>query len=153
MSDSTDIDKKEESDLGVQAADDASGQPVPPEILQFLKNAPPEIRKTITQMAAFQFSGPVRHENPLFRKFTPQHIDKLLDYLHEDEKKQCELESSGRFFNLAYALTALGVFVFLVVFLAKDKPELFVDILKMLVAFAGGFGGGFGIKSYLDRHQ
>jgi hypothetical protein len=41
----------------------------------------------------------------------------------------------------------------LVIFLAKDNVILLNDILKILVAFAGGFGGGFGYRAYLGKSK
>jgi hypothetical protein len=42
---------------------------------------------------------------------------------------------------------------FLIVFLAKDNVVLLNDIVKILIAFAGGFGGGFGYRAYLAKNK
>jgi hypothetical protein len=38
-------------------------------------------------------------------------------------------------------------------FLARDNVGLLSDILKLLVVFAGGFGSGFGLKTYLEKKK
>ena len=129
---------------------------LPPPVEEFLKTskAPPEIRKILGEMASFSFTAGVQPQvHPLFHKFLPQHIDKFLDYSHDDDKNNYKLESSGRWVHLVWAAIILGFLVFLVVFLAKDNVVLLNDILKILVAFAGGFGGGFGYRAYLGKNK
>jgi hypothetical protein len=43
--------------------------------------------------------------------------------------------------------------VFFTVFLVKTDTELYKEAMKLFVAFAGGLGGGFGIKGYIDRKK
>ena len=50
-------------------------------------------------------------------------------------------------------LSAVALFVFLTVFLAPDSPELYVEILKAAIAFAGGMGAGYGLKAYRSRRE
>jgi len=38
--------------------------------------------------------------------------------------------------------------VFLTIYLTGRNPELFREIIKLLITFAGGIGLGYGIKSY-----
>ena len=45
------------------------------------------------------------------------------------------------------------MFVFLVIFLAKVSKELLLEIVKLGVAIIGGFGGGYGYKTYLDKRK
>jgi hypothetical protein len=126
---------------------------IPQEFEEVLKGAPPEVRKAIIQMASFRSSGPIYQSHPLFQKFNHGHIDKLLDYGHKDDENSFELEKSSKKYTLTYVCLAIGLLIFLVVYLANDNKELLTDILKILVVFAGGFGSGFGFKSYLDKKR
>lgn len=36
---------------------------------------------------------------------------------------------------------------------AQKYTELYKEAMKLFVAFAGGLGGGFGIKGYIDRKK
>ncbi len=48
---------------------------------------------------------------------------------------------------------ALGAFGALTALLLPDHKDLYVEILKILVVFAGGAGSGWGLKSYLDQRR
>jgi hypothetical protein len=126
----------------------------PPEIEEFLKTASPQVRKAITQMGKFSLTRTMESQvHPLIHRFSSQHIDKFLDYSHQADENSYELARSIRWFHLAYVLGALSFLVFLVAFLARDNVGLLSDILKLLVVFAGGFGSGFGLKTYLEKKK
>ena len=154
MSNSKKENGKKETESQPENVEKGVEKVLPPEIEEALKTAPPQVRKAITQMGMFSVTGQIHPQiHPLFQKFSSQHIDKLLDYSHQDEQNSYNLERSGRWFHLAYALTILLFLCFLVVFLAKDNVDLLNDILKLLVVFAGGFGSGFGVKTYLGKNK
>lgn len=124
------------------------------DVQEIFKDAPPEIQKEITRMAMMFRSGPMPPPvHPLFNKFTAEHIDKFLDYNHKDDDNNYKLEKSNKTFNLIYALLGVGLLIFMIVYLVKDNADLLAEILKILVIFAGGFGGGFGFKSYLEKKK
>jgi hypothetical protein len=126
----------------------------PPEIEEILKTAPPQVRKAIIEMGKLSLTRTMQPQvHPLFHKFSSQHIDKFLDYSHQTDENSYELARSIRWFHLAYVLGALSFLVFLVAFLARDNVALLSDILKLLVVFAGGFGSGFGLKTYLEKKK
>jgi hypothetical protein len=128
--------------------------PLPPELEEALKGAPKEVRRAITQMGMFRVMGPMQPPaHPLFEKFTPQHIDKFLDYSHTDDENTYKLQSSNRIYHLGYFLLALLFLGFLVTYLAHDNAGLLSEILRIFVIFAGGFGSGFGVKSYLEKKK
>lgn len=116
------------------------------EFQRFVKSAPGPVRGFLMQVMRMQRGGPVPH--PLFDKFTPQHVDKFLDYSHEGELNEYSLERSNRRYYFAYAVLFVALLVFLIVYLAPVDKNLLGDILKMLAVFAGGFGTGFGTKSF-----
>lgn|GEM_PF-4561023 len=67
-------------------------QGTPPEIVEQIKDAPPQIRKKIHEMLTFQASGTVGPPiHPLLNKFTTEHIDKFLDYTHKDNENEYKL--------------------------------------------------------------
>lgn len=120
---------------------------LPDELAEALEEVPAEQRKTISMaiMRSTMRTGMVGH--PLFEKFTPDHIDKFLDYSQKDDENEYKYKSSNRLFYLAYSILGIGVFVFLVLFLLPSNKELMIDIFKMLIAFAGGLGSGYGLKA------
>lgn len=128
----------------------ATKESTPEEIDAIVKDMPPEVRQTVRMAMMQTFSrGPAVH--PLLEKFTAGHIDKVLDYSQEDDKNEFSLRRSNRYFNLSYVIIGLSVFIFLIVFLAPQNIDLLKDILKLLVAFIGGVGSGFGLKTYLEK--
>lgn len=85
--------------------------------------------------------------NPLFDKFTESHIDKYLDYIQRDDDNEISLRKTNRWFHLVYfvgTVTAVGLAIYFI--LPKDK-EFLQNIIQILLAFAGGFGAGYGVKS------
>ncbi|MBF0464568.1 MAG: hypothetical protein HQK88_00285 [Nitrospirae bacterium] len=91
--------------------------------------------------------------HPIIEKFTTNHVDKFLDYSRESDKEIYKLQSSNRWFHLAYAFLILIFLVFLITFLANTNKELLSDILKILLIFVGGFGSGYGFKAYKDKKE
>ena len=117
----------------------------PTEVREFLEKAPAEVRKTIIEMSRTSMGGSLPH--PLFDKFTPQHVDKFLDINEEDSKRNFIFASKGRWFQLIYVLAALVFLVFIIVYLMPDHKDLVISIITILMAFAGGFGVGYGYKA------
>ncbi|HET55671.1 MAG TPA: hypothetical protein ENN33_10705 [Ignavibacteria bacterium] len=120
------------------------------EINEVIEELPPEHRKTFRALihSSSMMNKPT---HPLFDKFNENHIDKFLDYTQRDDDNLFKLKSSNRWFVLVYTLLVIAVFLFLVVFLLPTDKEMFLDLVKILVAFGGGVGSGYGLKSYLDR--
>nr|VFJ69910.1 MAG: hypothetical protein BECKFW1821B_GA0114236_11743 [Candidatus Kentron sp. FW] len=115
-----------------------------------LKNLPPEVRKVIEigMMSMHRF-GPV--PNPLTEKLNERHIDKILELSAKSEERTFNEADHSRWFTLIYALIFAALFIFVTIFLVQADKDLYKEALKLFAVFAGGFGGGFGIKSYLDR--
>ncbi len=49
------------------------------------------------------------------------------------------------------AIIVVALFVFLVVFLAGQDPALLIDILSAVAIFGGGFGAGYGLKTWTNK--
>jgi len=117
------------------------------DILENIEDVPPDKRKSVT-MGLMQASLSSRIGHPLFDKFTPEHIDKFLDYSQRDDDNIYKYKSSNRWFVLGYSLIGTALFIFLIVFLLPQNKDLLLDIFKLFVVFAGGFGSGYGIKAW-----
>lgn len=127
---------------------------IPADIAKSLESAPPQFRKIFAEMGMIHHSTGVSPvPNALLDKINSTHIDKFLDYNHKEDENIYKLQSSGRWFHLSYVAMVLSFLVFLVVYLSGNNQSLLIDILKLLVIFAGGFGSGFGVKSYLDKKK
>jgi hypothetical protein len=142
--------KESSSDSVSPSGGDLGG--APSIIEDMLRDAPAEVKKAVIQMGVFRSSGmPTIH--PLFDKFKDEHISKLIEYGHKDDENDYRLRSSNRWFQLATLVILVSFLAFLIIYLATDNKELLVDILKILVVFAGGFGSGFGYKAYTDKKK
>lgn len=117
----------------------------PPEVREFLEKAAPEVRRTFMGFMMRTSMGGLPH--PLFDKFTSQHVDKFLDINEEESKRSFNFACQGRWFALGAAILGLGFITFLIVYLLPNNKDLLVDILKIVISFAGGFGAGYGYKS------
>lgn len=122
---------------------------------ELMEDAPPEVREKIVQMLALSShtSRGVSSHHPLFDKFTEEHVDKFLDYSHDDDVRSHDIQKSNRVFNLIYFLVFLSFIVFLIVYLLPIDKNLLLDLIKIIVAFAGGFGTGYGVKGHFDKKE
>jgi hypothetical protein len=91
--------------------------------------------------------------HPLFEKFTPEHIDKFLDYSHDDDGHNYELAKQGKLYNLIYFVVGLLFLVFLIVYLLPSNKDLLIDLIRLLIVFGGGFGAGYGVKSLKGKEK
>ena len=123
---------------------------IPTELEEAFRDAPKEVQRFMAMFRSGPMSPPM---HPLFNKFTDAHIDKFLDYSQKDDENTYSLYKSGRWFSLSYVLIGAGFLIFLIAFLANNNKELLADIIKILVIFAGGIGGGFGLKSHLEKKK
>ncbi len=119
-----------------------------PDVLSEIFEDMPQDKKNSISMSLMQTSlrgSGIGH--PLFEKFTKEHIDKFLDYTQRDDENDYKLKSSNRWFVLVYTILGISVFLFLIIFLLPRNNELLLDIIKIFIAFVGGLGSGFGLKS------
>ncbi|MEO8398278.1 MAG: hypothetical protein ABI550_00540 [Ignavibacteriaceae bacterium] len=104
-------------------------------------------------MASFQSirSGSLTH--PLFDKFNSDHVTKFLEGIQTETGNEYKLKNTNRFFYLAYALLAIGVFIFLIAYLLPKDRGLLVTILQITVIFGAGFGSGYGIRNRKNKRN
>ncbi len=116
----------------------------PDEILETL---PPKMRERIETFMG-SIAGPF--VSPLESKLNEKHIDKILEIKEKYEDRVFKDTQQSRKFQLGYVLIGVSVFVFLTLLLVGKETELFKEIIKLFVAFVGGMGAGFGIKSHIS---
>jgi len=116
-----------------------------------LKKLPPEARKVVEIGMSMHRFGAM--SNPLADKLTEKHIDKILDISAKDDERSFADAAHSRWFTLTYVVLFLALFVFLTVYLVGADKELYKEAVKLFAVFLGGFGGGFGVKSYMDREK
>lgn len=116
---------------------------------EFLNEIHPEFKKITRIMSMQGVAGLERtHVSP---KITEKHIDKILEISEKDDERRYKDIQHSRLYNLIYILLGGGIFIFLTLFLVGKDPELFKELIKLLIAFVGGLGTGYGIKSYTGR--
>jgi len=124
------------------------------EIEKFLRSIPNGPEKKELFMSLQQF-GPA--PNPflekLAEKINDRHIDKVLELAAKEDEHVFEDSKLNKQYGFRYFCVAAILFVFLTVFLVKIDKELYLEVLKYLATFLGGFGGGYGFKSYMDSRK
>lgn len=135
---------------GIQNVEKANSKETPSELpeefAEALQDMPPRMRRSITmEMMQTSLRGSFSH--PLVEKLTEEHIDKFLDNSQKDNDNEYKYKSSNRWFYLMYSALGIALFVFLIIFLLPQNEDLLLDIFKLLVAFIGGLGSGYGLKS------
>lgn len=131
------------------AGDSGTESPKLPLDDEALKSVPPEIQKIIEHRMLSLRYGPA--PNPVAEKITENHITKILDNTAEENKRRAKDKIQSRIFKFAATVLAVGLFVFLTIFLKPDR-DLYVEIIQLLAIFAGGFGAGYGVKAYLEKN-
>lgn len=121
---------------------------LPDEVSEIIEKLDPDDRKVITKSFQLMMSGftpsPI---TPIIKKLTPEHITKIIDYSESEDKRHYRYASWNRFYFTLYVLAAIAVFIFLTIYLSKGNMDLYIKIVELLIAFAGGFGLGVGYKN------
>lgn len=116
---------------------------------QFLDQFPQPVSKTIQMAMMGEFPMP----DPIIEKINENHITKIIDNARNDIDHKHKIAASNRWFFIMYLLIVIGFFIFLVIYLLPSNKDILIDIIKCLVAFFGGLGGGYGLKSYFDKRN
>lgn len=131
---------------------EADPPPAAPKSGKLSKSEPAALSKMFEMALGFtSSSGPGFH--PLFEKFNDEHIHKFLDGLQKDDDHEYKLRHTNRIFHLCYTILGLIAFGLLFSWLLPNNKDLLVDILRIVIIFAGGLGAGFGLKSQLDKRK
>ena len=102
---------------------------------------PPPMPKMIEQMMAM--SSPVFP--PYMDKIGPEHITKIIDSGNQAAEREFRDRAYKRRYYGAYTLAGIAILVFFTFTIGKDNPNLYYEILKVLVSLGIGFAGGYGI--------
>ena len=121
-----------------------------PEVLDDLPN---EIKRVVEiGMSMQRFSGAM--PSPIASKINEKHIDKILEIASKNSENSHLEKQETRKFTLYYTLIGVLVFLGLTYFLVSTgKDELYKDVLKTLLAFVAGFGGGYGYKAVKEKSE
>ena len=117
------------------------------------EDLPPEIKRNLEIGLSMQRISSVPLNNPITSKISEEHIDKILNISEKEEEYKYKESKSNRYFALVYVILFLAVFVFLTLYLVEEYKDIYIDILKISVAFIGGFGSGYGYKIYLQSKK
>lgn len=119
---------------------------------EILEDLSPEVKKVVEMGFSMQrYSGSM--PNPLLSKLNEKHISDIIDIGKQEESNSYKDAQSNKIYNLLYVILGVGVFIFLLVFLVGKDKDLLMEILKIIVIFGGGFGGGIGYKTYLNKKK
>lgn len=116
---------------------------------EFIEKLPPKLKKVMETFMSMDISR--SSLSPFDSKINEKHIDKILEIKEKYEDKIFKDTQQSRKFQLVYVLIGVSVFVFLTLLLVGKDTELFKEIIKIVVLFAGGLGTGYGIKTYKDK--
>lgn len=141
----------ESSEKKSGVADETAEEPEIVPGAEFLKKLPPEARKVVEIGMSLQRFGPM--PNPLTDKLNEKHIDKILEISAKDDERTFADAAQSRWFALGYVIIFVALFIFLTIFLVGADKELYKEAVKLFAVFLGGFGGGFGVKTYMDRDK
>jgi len=86
-------------------------------------------------------------------KIESSHITQfLLNDDKQDERAFLDSQISKKY-TLLYVFIFCGLFIFITVCLVKNNVSIYLDLIKVAIGFAGGFGSGLGYKSWKDRRE
>ena len=112
--------------------------PVPQEVLEEASHPMRvAVRESFSMVAG-------RMANPLIKKITSEHIDKMIENSSLESEREYRLRSSNRWFTLIYFFLAIIVFGGITVWVLPSYPDLYVDILSYFGTAIAGFFGGWG---------
>lgn len=118
------------------------------EVLEGFEDIPPQMR----QVVEFGMAQIGSRSNPLIKKISSEHIDKVLDQGERDNEREFKDVQSSRRYGFAYFLAALALLVFLTIFIAPLDKALYLEIVKAIAFLGGGFGAGYGFRGHVDRN-
>jgi hypothetical protein len=121
----------------------------PQQITEAIERMPPPVREMFEMMAVSTMAP----HHPIIDKFKDEHVQQFLDNDRIETQNEYRLRSTNRWFYLAYFVLSLVALGTLFRFLLPGNKDLLVDLLKILLAFAAGVTGGFGLKTQLDKRK
>lgn len=109
-----------------------------------------ENTETIETMITMMGKMPGSH--PFAGKVTEQHIDKVLDLEKQQMEYTYKIEQGNKKLFFGVFLVACIFLSGLIVFLTNNnKDVLLMDIIKVFLGFAAGFGAGISAKAFFKK--
>ena len=119
-------------------------QSEPEQVQKIIEHLPPEEQSVLEGLmissSMTSTSSPIPPQ--ILDKLNEKHIDRILDISDESDKREYTYKTKKEKYTFYYVILGIAVFVFLTVFLAKDKTDLFLDVVKIGAGFLGGLGLG-----------
>lgn len=84
----------------------------------------------------------------MFNEIKNMSSDKLLELSENFERLKHKKWVHQRNISIIFLLIIIGFFIFLTLFLAPSFQFIYLEVIKMLLAFLAGFGGGYGFKTW-----
>lgn len=113
--------------------------------------------ETFEKITAMMMTGPL--SNPIHQKMTEGHINKVLDLAAQHDEREFELAKGKQGIVASNRWFRLGIFVMILFFVAilivafKEQHDVLIPLVTGLLAFAGGFGSGWGIGRSGSDHD
>ena len=113
---------------------------------EFLGDLPPEVKEVLGfGLTMRNFSG--SHVPSIVSKINERHIDKVLDLAKDDSDKDYKANLWNLGMRISIIAISIGLFMFLTFYFGRTDKELYLDLVKVIAAFLGGIGIGYGLKS------
>lgn len=122
---------------------------IPEEVQEIIERLPEQEGDMVKSMV-LSMSGRIQETThpaaSIAKKVTPSHISSFLTYSDKSDERKYKYSLKTKLYTFLYVMLGIGVFIFVTVFLAKEFPDLYTDILKIAFGFLGGLGIGIFIK-------
>lgn len=122
------------------------------EMDSLLEGLPKESRHEVRKLVgmSMQMGGVISPQIELMKKMTSEHVTEFLDTQKKAMENQFKESRENKIFLFAVLVVTL-IFIILLVFLLKDKPDIMEKVLFTLGGLITGLFGGYGIgKSKKD---
>jgi hypothetical protein len=131
-------DKQETQEASSDTPDPQLPEDIPSE---FFDNLPPSIKE---HFAFISKQG--SHSSGITEKLTPEHINKVIDYSEEENKRDHHQANKDRWFRFFCVTVIAFLFVFSAMYLVENNMDSFKWIIEIGIAVAGGIGYGKSLK-------
>lgn len=128
----------------VQVVPDSTPEELPGAVRKLMDEKPESISN-------FLAMGVGQMGNPLHQKMNEDHISTVLDLAVKHDEREYNLAigrlgivASNRWFRLAILVIVL-VFIAALIIGFKDDKDILIPLVTGILAFAGGFGSGWGV--------
>ena len=113
---------------------------------RFLEDLPLELREVLEFGLTMQkYPGPFTPS--IASKITKKHIDKILDLTKDDSDKNYKANLWNMGMRISILMIVTGLFVFLTYYFGRTDKELYLELVKVIIAFLGRVGIGYGMKA------